>query len=122
MNDEVEEVVEVDPEHPWVEAAVSMRPQPLPAAIQIQPVELPPREEGQPNLDAAMVTMVTPAGVMTCFVSPNVLAGVLQQGSDLLQYWQKRQQQGLVVANPEMERMARKAADEQAKVEKLFRG
>jgi hypothetical protein len=99
-------------EHPWVVAALGSQisPAPVPTSVALDSVTMT-NEEG--TTDAAILTVVDPTGIKTVLLSPGAVYALTNQGADILNEWAQEQKGGLVVADKNMERAARAAADAQ---------
>jgi hypothetical protein len=120
-----EEFIEVDGDHPWVQAASLMEPQPVRTQIGIFPHEIDiETEEGNKKADAAMVQVVTATGVTSVFIPPQAVVQLFQQCQQVLEFWEQQAatSKKLVVATPDMERAAKNHADSVTEAGKLFRG
>lgn len=110
------ETLDVNPNHPWVEASTVMDPKPLPVNVSMAPAEMrvPDENGGEPKvMRAAVLTVVTPAGVNTAFLDPTVLEHLMMQGAQIMDYWVKQDQRkgGLILGTPEAQRQAKAMAD-----------
>ena len=98
-------------DHPWVAPVMNdLNPSPVPTSFNIEPVEL---EFPDQTVDSALMTIVTPSGLTTVYISPNMLQQIVITGAGILQNWADEAQKkpGLVVANKAMEKEARKMHD-----------
>lgn len=104
---------EIDPDHPWVEASQIMGPQPIPTVTKLDAVTMTiPQQEGPPKeVQAAILSVVTPAGVTTVILDPGGLNQLGMQAAVILQGWATAPPQGLVVADGNMEKEARNLFD-----------
>lgn len=111
-NNPNDEMIEIDGDHPWIQAALAMEPLPQPSSAKIEPVDLPAPTEEEPERmrRAAMMTVVTGAGVMTAFLSPGSMAQLMEQAAAIFDYWNESEtKQGpqLIVADKNMEAQAK---------------
>lgn len=103
MNNESDnDDVEVDFEHPWIIAGMSMYPAPVPTGMRCEPIKIPGPDGAQQN--GALLTVMTPAGVTTVFVSPQSLAGHLQQIMAIFEMWEAEAGNGIIVPTQEQAR------------------
>lgn len=87
---------QIDQDHPWVHAAMTVPLQPTPSSVNLDDVEL--TIEGR-KVKAALLTVADPSGVRTAFLPPSLLAEMIAQGLEILDEWEKEKETGLVVAN-----------------------
>lgn len=121
-----QETVEIDMDHPWIMAALAMHPEPGPASAQLLPVGIPaPSEDDEERtLQAAMLTTVSQSGVQTVFLPPKALVDLIEQAGQIFDYWdqqQAKQPPGLIIANQGMQHAAQQVADQQAEQERRMR-
>lgn len=124
MTENENETVEVDGDHPWVQAAAIMEPQPVRTHIGLFPSEIEiETENGTKVADAAMLNVITPVGVTAVYLPPAAVIALFQQCQAVLQFWEQQaaMSQKLVVATPDMEREAKKRADSLNEAAKAFR-
>lgn len=104
MADEFEEV-EIDPDHPWVDASLHGRPSPVPVNVKVEPVELTQQTpDGPKSADAILMTVVSPVGAFTFFLPPAALHQMVMNGASILDALQQKASQGLIVADKGIER------------------
>lgn len=115
--EETEETIEVDPNHPWLQASLQGGPSPVPTGVQMYPVEL--TNPNGSKIPAALLTVVTPTGVQTVFMNLNDVQVLLIQGATILQEAKQAQDNKLVIAKPNMvEDFARHMQEQQAVLRK----
>ena len=111
-NEQIEdaEVVEIDEDHPWVDAAFAMSPLPTPAFAKVEPTHI---ETENGNLNAALLTAIGPNGVFTVFLPPRALYQLVQQAGTIFHIWEQEEakQPRLIVADDAMRKNAQRAAD-----------
>ena len=107
MSEEVIEEVEVDLDHPWVEASLHATPIPLPTNVKISAVKI---TQGDQETDSILMTISSPAGVFTFFFPPHAFHNIVVNGAMLLQNLQNQQNSGLIVADKQVEREVIRAA------------
>lgn len=105
-NDGQMEEMEISADHSWVEAAMVMEPAPVPSVAKIEDVEI---EVNGNSVPAGLLSVVTPAGVTTVFLTPNVVQSLVMQGAACIEAWQERaaKKPGLVIADKAAEASAR---------------
>ena len=112
MSDEQQndEEMTVDADHPWVDAAFAMSPMPTPAFAKVEPTGI---ETEQGTMRAAMLSSIGPNGVFTVFIPPQALYQLVQQAGAIFQMWEAEdaKQPKLVVADKAMMKDAQRAAD-----------
>ena len=119
-NTDEEEMIELDGDHPWIQAALTSYPAPVPSSAKLEPVSLPAREEGK-TVPAALMTIVDPTGVKTIFLPPNALVQLAQQANAIFEFWDQEKRSGLIVADKGIEKIAKAQADAAAEAARIFR-
>lgn len=98
QNEQQEEPVVADLNHPWVDASTFMHPRPVDCASKIESITL---TYGDDEVDMAMISFVTPVGVFNFFLQPRQLNDHLLQGAQVLKEMVETASSQVVVANEE---------------------
>lgn len=119
MSEQPEEITEEEAlarmkalmEHPWVAAAMAgLEPDVVPVSINLEGMELEFADGSKHN--SILMTIVDPTGVKTVYLSEQIVRSMLVMIQGIFQGFQAKQEAGILVANPEMERRARALADQ----------
>ena len=110
MSDEQQETVEVDPDHPWVEAATLSAPRPVEVYGKIDAFVLSANEN---SMDVGLMTFITPVGVFNFYMGPRQLGEFTMQCAEVMDQITAgtEQQPGIVIANNAQMKEEAKRAD-----------
>lgn len=118
MNEEIptqEQQVEAEEQlrailaHPWVQAAMTADPQPIPTSISFEGQVL--EFDNGDKQNAALLTIVDPTGVKTVFLSEPLIQHTIAQLTGILSAFEQKKNGGLIIADKNMERQAKLVAD-----------
>lgn len=124
-NQNEDDSIEIDPDHPWIMAAMAFSPEPGRASAQLVPVLLPAPTEDNPErvLNAAMLTTVSESAVQTVFMPPAGLVDLTNQISACFEYWdQKKEEPKLIIADKGMQHAAQQKADMDLQAARIIKG
>jgi hypothetical protein len=113
-NNAPDDMIEIDGDHPWIQAALNMYPGPVQSTAKFDAVELPNPVEGSAPMRAAMLTIIDPTGVKTVFLPPKALVSLMEQAGGIFDFWDEeksKQQPSILIADKNMEAAAKRAAD-----------
>ena len=91
--------------HPWIHAAESIDPQPMPSLAKWDPITFNNGDGSTRNM--VMLTVATPSGVMSIFIEPEQLGNIVEQGQAILKLWKENESPLIIARTPDMKRAVR---------------